>query len=325
MKKTLLLTSVLLAFLCFSCDDEPLGADIAIENPTTGTPTDPTDPTDPVDPTDPGTSLQLADYDYIKSFDSTPGNEISFTADFVINSQNQFTSQNTSITILGITINGVGNVIRDSNSNIIELRTTVGGTVINRTTVTYLLNKISQIAFEDLQDAVDSFTFTFVHNNNIITRTKEGTNFSTKFTFDNTTSKLAERETMENGAVIKTETISYNASGNLTSAVITGQDADTYTYSYDNNTNPLRNSLNDLYVFSILNDEYDDQYEHWQAVIYSTNNLTIATTSQGSSDLNIQYDASDRIISRNGAIFTSVPIVSDDAVITIDEAFQYIN
>jgi len=216
-------------------------------------------------------------------------------------------------------------VIRNPSSNIIELRSSVGGTIINRTTITYSLDKIVQIDYEDLQDAADSYSFTFIHSNEVITRTKEGTIFSTKFTFDTTTSKLIQRETLESGAVVKTETISYDNSGNLTSVVITGEDADTYTYSYDSNTNPLRNSLNDLYLFSILNDEYDDQYEHWQAVIYSNNNLITATTTQGSSNLNVEYDASNRIISRNGTIFTSVPIVSDDAVITIDEAFEYIN
>ena len=330
MKKLLLFTTIILAFLCFSCDNEPYDGEIFVEDttivPTTPTEPDPVDPEpDPVDPTTPGSSLQLADYDYIKNFASTPGNDISFITDFVINSQNQFTSQNTSITIFGITIDGVANVIRNPNSNIIELRSSVDGVIINRTTITYSLDKITQIDYEDLQDAADSFTFTFIHSNEIVTRTKQGTNFSTKFTFDTTTSKLIKRETIESGAVIKTETISYDGSGNLTSAVITGQDANTYTYSYDSNTNPLRNSLNDLYIFSILNDEYDDQYEHWQAVIYSTNNLTVATTTQGSSNLNVEYDASNRIISRNGTIFTSVPTVSDDAIITIDEAFEYIN
>lgn len=331
MKKTFLYTAIILTLVCFSCDNEPYDGEIFIENPTTGNPTiptdptDPTDPVDPIDPTTPGMSLQLADYDYIKSFSDNTGDETTFSTDFVINSQNQFTAQNTSITFFGITVNGVGNVVRDQNSRVIEVRSSVDGTIINRTTVSYILDKISQIDFEDLQDAADSFTFTYVHNNNVITRTKEGTNFSTRFTFDATTSKLVGRETMENGTVIKTETLSYDNSGNLTSAIFTGQDANTFTYTYDNNTNPLRNSLNDLYLYSILNDEYDDQYEHWQAVIFSTNNLTSATTSQGSSNLNVLYDANNRITSRNGTIYTSVPTVSNDVTITIDETFQYIN
>jgi len=311
MKKTFLLTTILLAFCCFSCDNEPYDGEIFIETPSTGNPTDPTDPVDPVDPVDPtapGTSLQLTDYDYMKSFSSVTGDETSFTADFVINLNN-----------------GVGNVLRDENSRVRELRTTVDGVLVNRTTVNYNLDKISEIFFEDLEDASENFTFAFVHLNNVVTRTKVDTNFSTRFTFDNTTSKLVERETMENGTVIKTETISYDSNGNLTSAVITGQDANTYTYTYDNNTNPLHNSLNDLYSFSIFNDEYDDQYEHWQAIIYSENNLTNASTSQGNSNLDVQYDANNRIISRNGTIFSSLPNIADDTTITIDETFQYIN
>ncbi|QHI36960.1 hypothetical protein IMCC3317_23310 [Kordia antarctica] len=330
MKKTVLFTTIILSLICFSCDNEPYEGEIFIADPSTGNPTDPgngdpTDPVDPTDPTNPGTTLQLADYDYMKSFSSPLGGETSFTADFVINSQNQFTAQNTSITFLGTTVNGVGAVIRDQNSDVIELRTTVDNILVNRTTVTYNLGKVVEIAFEDLQDPVDSFTFSFIHNNNEITRTKEGTNFTTKFTFDATTSKLLKRETIENGTINKTEIISYDAAGNLTSAVITGQDANTYTYTYDSNTNPLRNTLNDLYLFSILNDEYDDQYEHWQAVIYSTNNMTVTTTSQGSSNLDVQYDASSRITSRSGTIFTSVPTISSDATITINETFQYVN
>lgn len=327
MKKIVLITTIIVACCCFSCDNEPYESEIFIESPSIGTPTDPVDP-DPVDPdpTDPtGGSLQLSDYDYMKSFSSATGDETSFTADFVINLNNQFTSQNTTITFFGITVNGVGNIIRDENSRIRELRTTVDGVLVNRTTVTYVLNDISEISYEDLEDASENFTFTFIHANNVITRTKEGTNFTTKFTFDPTTSKLVLRETMENGAVIKTETISYDGNNNLTSAVITGQDANTFTYTYDNNTNPLRNSLNDLYAFSILNDEYDDQYEHWQAMIYSTNNVTNVSTTQGNSNLSVQYDASNRIISRNGTIFSSLPSISDDTTITIDEVFQYIN
>ena len=329
MKKTRSYVFALLLLVCFSCDNEPYDGEIFIETPTTGNPTDPTDP-DPVDPTptdptNPGTSMQLADYDYMKTFSSTAGDETSFTADFTINANNQFLAQNTTLTLLGMTINATANIFRDENSRVTQVRTTVGGTIVNRTIVSYNLDKIIEIRYEDLDDPSENFTFSFTHANNVITRTKEDTPFSTKFTFDDSTNKLTLRETMQNGSVIKTEVISYDANGNLTAAVITGQDANTYAYSYDTNANPLLNSLNDLYLFSILNDEYDDQYEHWQAIIYSANNVTNVSTSQGSSNLNIQYDANDRIISRNGTIFSSVPSISNDVTITIDEVFQYIN
>ncbi|EDP97469.1 hypothetical protein U8527_03910 [Kordia algicida OT-1] len=328
MKKTIIITTTILAFCLFSCDNEPYEGEIIIET-SSGNPTDPINPNpDPVDPnpTDPtGGSLQLSDYDYMKSFSSTTGDETSFTADFVINLNNQFTAQNTTLTIFGITVNGVGNIIRDENSRVREVRTTVDGVLVNRTSVSYTLDKISTIMYEDLEDASENFTFSYIHANNVVTRTKEGTNFSTRFTFDPSTSKLMLRETMENGMTIKTETISYDSNGNLTSSVITGQDANTFTYTYDNNTNPLRNSLNDLYAFSILNDEYDDQYEHWQAMIYSNNNVTNVSTTQGNSNLNVEYDAGNRIINRNGTIFSSLPNIADDTTITINETFQYIN
>jgi hypothetical protein len=60
-------------------------------------------------------------------------------------------------------------------------------------------------------------------------------------------------------------------------------------------------------------------------MIYSPNNVTNVTTQQGSSNLDIQYDANNRILTRNGTIFTSVPTISDGTTITIDETFQYIN
>ncbi len=315
-----------LVLVCFSCDNEPYDGEIFVAQPVTVDPTDP-DPEDPVDPVDPmpGASLQLNDYDYIKTFSSDTGDDITFITDFTINANNQFLSQQTSITLFGTTTNAVSNIIRDENSRVTQVRTTVDGVLMNRTIVTYNLDKVTEITFEDLQGVPDSFTFTFTHLNNEITRTKEGTPFSTKFTFDATTSKLIQRETMENGTVFKTENLSYDANGNLSTVVITGQDANTYNYTYDSNTNPLRNSLNDLYLYAVLNDEYDDQYEHWQAMIYSPNNVTNVSTQQGSSNLDIQYDANNRILTRNGTIFTSVPTVSSDAVITIDETFQYIN
>ncbi|AXG68250.1 hypothetical protein KORDIASMS9_00443 [Kordia sp. SMS9] len=314
-----------LLLVCFSCDNEPYDGEIFIEQPVTVDPTPDPEP-DPVDPDPiPGASLQLNDYDYIKTFSSDTGDDLTFTADFTINANNQFLSQQTSISFLGSTTNAVSNVIRDENSRVTQVRTTVDGVLVNRTIVTYNLDKITEITFEDLQDASGDFTFTFTHLNNEITRVREFTAFSTKFTFDETSSKLIKRETMENGTIVKTENISYDANGNLSTVVITGQDANTYNYVYDNNTNPLLISLNDLYLYAILNDEYDDQYEHWQAMMYSPNNVASVTTQQGSSNLDIQYDANDRILTRNGTIFTSVPTVSSDAVITIDETFQYIN
>jgi hypothetical protein len=326
MKKTLSYLLFSLLLVCISCDNEPYDGEIIIEQPATGNPTpDPEPDPDPVDPNPvPSASTQLADYDYIKTF-SSAGDDTTFSTDFTINLNNQFISQNTMFTFLGITVNGVSTVIRDEFSRVTQVRTFVDDVLINRTTISYNLDKITDISYEDLEDASENFIFSYTHTNNAITRVKEGANRSTKFTFDTTTNKLVVRETMENGTIVKTENISYDSNGNITSIVITGQDANTYTYAHDNNTNPLLNSLNDLYLFSILNDEYDDQYEHWQAMIYSPNNVTSVTTQQGSSNLDIQYDASNRIITRNGTIFTSVPTVSSDVTITIDETFEYIN
>ncbi|WP_298416665.1 hypothetical protein [uncultured Kordia sp.] len=330
MKKTFLSTAIVLAFLCFSCNNEPVDFEIVVEEiPTNGTPTDPdpgnpTDP-DPGTPTDPnpGNSNQLSNYTYVKEF-TAAGNDTSFDTDFNINNQNQFTSQDTSLTLFGTTINANAAVIRDQNTKVIGVITRVDGTIINRASVTYNVGKIADITYEDLQDATEDFVFTFTHLNNEVTRTKEGTIYSTKFTFSNN-NRLIKRETMESGVIVKTENITYDSNGNLIMSEITGQNPNTYTYTHDNTVNPLSLTMNDLYGFLIFYDEYDDQYEHWQAMVYSNNNVTAVTTTQGPSNLDVQYDASNRIISRSGTLFSSLPNISNDVTITISENFQYIN
>lgn len=329
MKKVLLLTTIVIAFLCFSCDNEPVEFEIITEEvPTNGNPTDPEpgNPTDPGTPTGPNTgdSNQLSNYSYLKQF-TAAGNDTSFNTDFNINSHNQFTSQDTSLTFFGTTINANAAVIRDQNTKVIGVITRVDGNIINRATVTYNVGKIAEIIYVDLQDASENYTFSFTHFNNIVTRTKEGTIYSTKFTFSTSTSRLTKRETMESGVVVRTENITYDSNGNLIMSEITGQNPNTYTYTHDSNVNPLSLTMNDLYSFSIFYDEYDDQYEHWQAMVYSNNNVTAVTTSQGASNLDVQYDTNNRITSRSGTLFSSLPNISNDVTITISENFQYIN
>ncbi|WP_046756561.1 hypothetical protein [Kordia jejudonensis] len=328
MKKTFVLTTIVLAFLCFSCDNEPVDFEIIVEevpavvNPTEPDPVDPMNP-DPNPPTDPGGDIQLSNYNYGKVFTSN-GSDTSFTTDFTINSQNQFLSQNTSLTFLGITVDANAAIIRDQNTRVIGAITRIGGVITNRASVTYNVGKIATIVYEDLEDATENFTFTFSHFVNEVTRVKEGTIYSTKFTFDDD-NRLIKRETMESGVVVKTENITYDSNGNLVSAAITGQDPNTFTYTHDTNQNPLSLTMNDLYKFLIFYDEYDDQYEHWQAMVYSNNNVTGVTTMQGASNLDVQYDAGNRIISRSGTLYSSLPNISNDVIITIDETFQYIN
>ncbi len=330
MKKVLILTTVAITFLCFSCDNEPVEFEIITEevptngNPTNPDPGNPTDP-DPGNPTDPNTgdSNQLANYSYLKNFTAN-GNDTSFNTDFNINSHNQFTSQDTSLMLFGTTINANAAVIRDQNTKVIGVITRVDGTIINRASVTYNAGKIGDIIYEDLQDASENYTFSFTHFNNEVTRTKDGTIHSTKFTF-NDDNRLVKRETMESGVVVRTENITYS-NGNLVMSEITGQNPNTFTYTHDTNVNPLSLTMNDLYSFLIFYDEYDDQYEHWQAMVYSANNVVTVSTSQGGpSNLTIEYDNNSRIISRSGTLFSSLPNISNDVTITISENFQYIN
>jgi len=150
MKKTFLITSILLAFLCFSCDDEPLDADIAIEVPTTTptdptNPVDPTNPTDPTDPTNPGTTLSTYTYDVTTN--APIFGEIITDTDF--NIQNGIViSQDTDATIFGATVNSFSIYTRNGNGAIILIQDASGGTGQNTTTITYDGANISEIEYD---------------------------------------------------------------------------------------------------------------------------------------------------------------------------------
>lgn len=321
MKKTFLITSVLLAFLCFSCDDEPLDADITIEvpvtNPTDPTdPTDPVDPTDPTDPTDPGSTLSTYTFDV--NTNAPIFGEIITNTDF--NIQNGVvTSQNIELTIFGFTENSLSTYTRDANENIISIQDTSGGTGQNTTTITYTGTNITQIEYDFSADNTDDYIYNFTYSGNTISKTTVGTTDTATFTFDATTSRLISIEYFDNGVSTVTETLSYDTSGNCTQAVVSsGGTNTTITYNFDNNTNPLKTVFQDVYLLSILNGDHEDEISATIANFHGVNNWIGGESTEGTFNFNPIYDAENKILSKGG-----VYNLGEGVTVTQSEVYQY--
>lgn len=317
MKKTLLITSVLLAFFCFSCDDEPLDADIAIDNPTPGTPTDPTDPTDPIDPTDPTTSA-LTTYTYDLTSTVPFFGEIITDTDF--NIQNGVVvSQNTELTIFGITENSLSTYTRNANGNITLVQDNAGGAGQNTTTITYDGTNISQIQYDFSEDNEDDYIYNFTYSGNTISKTIEGSTDTTIYTFDTTNSRILSLEHFDNGTSTQTETLSYSSSGNCTQSIVTsGGTSRTATFNYDTFTNPLQTVFQDGYMLSVLNGEYEEEISGTIANFHGANNWIGGESTAGAFDFTVMYDTNNKILSKSGNYSSG-----DGITIVQSEVFQY--
>lgn len=269
-----------------------------------------------------GGNFALSSYSYDKSVDSGFGVS-TIETDFYLNSSGLIGSQSTRVELFGIIVDGTAPVVRDNNGRIIETSASDGTNEISTTTITYNGDNIVQINFVDNQYPEENYTYNLEHNDNIATRTEVGSSVIVTYTFD-TNDRLIQRETSSEGTTVRNETLSYDANSNLTSTVMTGDGARTFTYTYDDNTNPLKDIFQDFYKLQLFNDNYDDQIEHWQAFWGSSNNMTSATTPEGSSDLEIVYDTEGRIINRSGSI-NSALLNAGSGDITIDEVFNYVN
>ena len=269
-----------------------------------------------------GGAFALSGFTYDKFIDTGFGIS-SIETDFNINSSGLISSQETTFEVLGTSIDAAGPVIRDNDGKIIETFVTDGTNTLNTTSINYNGSDIVQIIYQDNQYPDENYTYNFEHNGSSVTRTEVGATESTIFTF-NSEGFLITRETLDNGTSIRVETFEYDSNNNLTSTVITGDGARTITYTYDDKTNPLKALFEDIFLYQLFNDNYDDQFEHWNAILGSTNNLLSATTPEGPSDLTVQYDAQDRIISRSGSI-NSALLNAGSGDITTDEIFNYVN
>lgn len=269
-----------------------------------------------------GGDFAMSSYTYDKSFNTGVGTS-TLETDFTINNSGEISSQNTRIEFFGSIIDATATVSRDANGRIIEFSATDGSTALNTTTISHSGDNIVQINYVDAQFPEENHTYNLEHNGSTVTRTQLGSTETVIYTFDGQ-DKLIQRETLDNGTTVRTENHTYDSNSNITSSVMTGNGARTFTYSYDDKTNPLNSLFEDLYKYKLFSDNYDDQFEHWLVIWGSPNNMVSATTPEGSSDLEIVYDANGRITSRNGSI-NSALLNAGSGDITTSEIFNYVN
>lgn len=269
-----------------------------------------------------GGSFAMSSYTYNKAVDTGAGIS-NIDTDFSINASGQISSQNTRFEFFGTIVDGTAPVVRDGNGRIIETSVTDETGLLSTTTISYSGDNIVQINFVDTQFSDENYTYNIEHNGNTATRTEVGSTESVIYTFDNE-DKLIERETLNNENSIRIENHSYDSSNNLVSSVMTGDGARTFTYTFDDKTNPINSLFQNFYKYQLFNDNYDDQFEHWLVIWGSPNNMTSATTPEGPSDLVITYDSEDRITTRNGSI-NSALLDAGSGAITTEEIFTYVN
>ncbi|MGH1383720.1 hypothetical protein [Kordia sp.] len=319
MKKILLIPSVILAFFCFSCDTEPLDSNIVIETAsnnggnTGGGNTGGGNGGGNNGGGNNGTALSTYSYD-------TNSNVPIFGAiitntDFVVNNS-IVVSANIQATALGVTSNSVSTLTRDGNGKIVQVEGMNSGSVTSRTTITYTGDNITQIAYEDLGDSTENYTYTFAYSGTTVTRTNAAANQSAVFTF-NSNSQLISKESFDGTTSTQLEVLTY-VNGNCTNSTVTGANTGNNTFVYDSFTNPLKTVFNDQFLLTMFDSENDDEVGSAIAIFHATNNWIRIETNDGNVDLTVTYNANNDITSRNGNFD-----LGDGVSITQSEVFQY--
>ena len=324
MKKTLLITSVLLAFFCFSCDDEPLDSNIAIDTPTSGGSTGGGNGGGTGGGGTGGgnggggSTATLSAYTYDVTANAPIFGEIITNTDFNIQ-QGIVVSQNIEVTVFGFTENSLSTYTRDTTGKITLIQDNAGGSGQNTTTITYDGNNISQIDYDFSADDTDDYTYNFTYSGNTISKTTVGSTDTATFTFDPSSSRLVSIEYFDNGTSIQTETLSYSSEGNCTQSVVTVSGTPrTSTFNYDTFTNPLQTVFQDVYMLSILNGDHEDEISGTIANFHGANNWIGGTSTDGTFDFSAMYDTDNKILSKSGSYD-----LGDGVTIDQSEAFQY--
>jgi len=126
-------------------------------------------------------------------------------------------------------------------------------------------------------------------------------------------------EYFDNGVSTLTETLSYDAAGNCSQAVVTsGGASTTITYTYDTNTNPLQTVFQDSYLLSILNGDHEDEISAIIANFHSANNWIGGESTEGTFNFDPIYDAENKILSKGG-----VYNLGEGVTVTQSEVYQY--
>ena len=193
------------------------------------------------------------------------------------------------------------------------------GTTTNEYIITYANGQISQITYDYYEDDFEDYIYNFTYDGNQITRTEVGSNISTVFTIDGF-DRVIKKESFDGSFSIQLETITYSATGNINSSVGTGELDSNYTYSFDDNTNPLQLVYSDNYLLNFLSDDYSDEIGPLIAQFHSSNNWIGATFNGDTFTFDLEYNANGRITSRDIAYD-----FGSDLMVEINERFNYVN
>ncbi|MEZ4802012.1 MAG: hypothetical protein R2797_04505 [Gelidibacter sp.] len=239
--------------------------------------------------------------------------------DFSFNSNNKESNSVIASTFFGQTVTENAVINRDNLSRVTGYVSSSSGITTNEATVSYNGNDVSQIVYDYVGDDEDDYTYNFTYSGNMITRTEVGSTISTVFTL-NSLNQLLRKESFDGTTSIKTEVLDYDGLGNCISSIITGEDATSSSFTFDTKDNPLKDAFSDQYLLSFLNDDYSDEVGSSMAQFSSPNNWIGITTPEGTVNFTVQYDAEDRITSRNGTYD-----LGDGVLIQQAETFQFVN
>ena len=211
-----------------------------------------------------------------------------------------------------LTRNSSGQIINDKSVN-------SAGVTTNETVITYTNGVVSNITYDYYDNDEDDYNYNFTYDGNIITRTEPGSTISTQFTVDGQ-DRVIKKESFDGEFSIQTETIAYNAAGNITSSTTTGETQSNTTYQFDDKSNPLQVIYEDNYILTFLKDDYSDEIGGQIAQFLSTNNWNGASFNGTAFNFDLEYNTVGRIKSRDIA-YNFGPELSFE----FNEVFSYIN
>ncbi|WP_179333318.1 hypothetical protein [Winogradskyella costae] len=211
-----------------------------------------------------------------------------------------------------ITRNNSGQIINDKSVN-------SSGVTTNETVITYTNGVVSNITYEYYGDDEDDYNYNFTYDGNIITRTEVGSTISTQFTVDGS-DRVIKKESFDGDFSIQSETVAYDAAGNITSSTTTGETQSNTTYQFDDQTNPLQVIYEDNYILTFLKDDYSDEIGGQIAQFLSTNNWNGASFDGTAFNFDLEYNSAGRIVSRDIA-YDFGPELSFE----FNERFSYVN
>lgn len=305
MKKIFLLVLSVIAFT--SCDTEPLDGSLL----NTGNGNGNGNPS--------GEPLALSAYSFDVNSTVPFFGDIIVNSDFSFNSNNHVSSSIVESTFFGQSSTENVTFTRDNSNRITGYRSMSSGVLTNETTMTYTGNNISQIVYDYVGDDEDDYTYNFTYSANKIIRTEVGSTISTVFTLSSN-NELVKKESFDGTTSIKTEVLDYDGLGNCISSVITGEGATSSTFIFDTFDSPLKDAFSDQFMLSFLNDDYSDEVGSSMAQFSSPNNWIAITTPEGTVNFTVEYDADNRITSRNGNYD-----LGDGVVVQQAETFSFVN